>query len=142
MKHPSVVFDASVAIKALFRNPLQAHCLALMVQFDTLKPVVPALWVYETTSALTKAVHFGHITAQQSLEFQTYLESLEVELIVPNATQTRYAIDWTYLLKRANAYGCYYLALAQSLTCDFWTADQNFDLPWLHWIGDLEPLTF
>jgi predicted nucleic acid-binding protein len=49
-------------------------------------------------------------------------------------------------LKRASAYDSYYLALAQVLECDFWTADkrlfnalQGAHLGWVHWIEDRVP---
>ena len=57
-----VVIDASAAVKAVLPNPLQAHCLALVQSFVETQPAAPALWAYETTSAIAKAFHFGEIT--------------------------------------------------------------------------------
>ncbi|MFQ5613908.1 MAG: type II toxin-antitoxin system VapC family toxin [Anaerolineae bacterium] len=43
-------------------------------------------------------------------------------------------------MKRAAAYDSYYLALAETLGCELWTADRRLhnivDLPWLHWVSD------
>jgi predicted nucleic acid-binding protein len=57
-----LVLDASVAIKAILPNPLQGNCRALVETFAEIQPVSPALWAYETTSAISKTVHFGQIT--------------------------------------------------------------------------------
>lgn len=51
-----VVVDASIAIKAILPNPLQAHCRALIATFVEVQPIAPALWAHETTSAIAKTV--------------------------------------------------------------------------------------
>ena len=76
-----------------------------------------------------------------------------MRLFVPDADQNRAAFDWTLRLQRASAYDSYYLALAQALECNFWTADGRLfnalkseafvvdaRLGWLHWIEELTPL--
>lgn len=139
-----VVIDASAAIKAILPNPLQAHCLALVQTFAEVQPVAPALWAYETTSAIAKAFHFGEITESEARRALEKLDTLGVRLFVPDADQNRAAFDWTLKLKRASAYDSYYLVLAQALECDFWTADKRLfhalndaHLGWLHWIEEL-----
>jgi predicted nucleic acid-binding protein len=141
-----VVIDASLAMKAILPNPLQPHCLALAQTFIEVQPVAPALWAYETTSAIAKAVHFKEITESEARQALEMLETLGVRVFVPDADQNRAALDWTLRLKRASAYDSYYLALAQTLECDFWTADrrlfnalQNAHLDWLHWIEEITP---
>jgi predicted nucleic acid-binding protein len=50
------------------------------------------------------------------------------------------AFDWTRRLRRAAAYDSYYLALADLLKCDLWTADQHLvdaaAVPWVRLVGD------
>ena len=48
-----IVLDASVAVKAILPNSLQAHCMALIQTFAEVQPAAPALWAHETTSAIT-----------------------------------------------------------------------------------------
>jgi hypothetical protein len=38
-----IVLDASVAVKAVLPNPLQAHCLGLVQTFVEVQPAAPAL---------------------------------------------------------------------------------------------------
>lgn len=142
-----VILDASVAIKAILPNPLLLHCQALTQTFTRVQPVAPALWGYETTSAIAKAVHFGQLTADEGRRALETLTLLDVRLIIPDTGQNQAAFEWTLRLKRAAAYDSYYLTLAETLNCDFWTADSRLfnalkqeNLPWLRWIEDMPPI--
>jgi predicted nucleic acid-binding protein len=139
-----VVLDASVALKAILPNPLQAYCRALIQTFADTQPAAPALWAHETTSAISKTVHFGQITEAEGRQALAQLQSLGVQLFIPDAEQNLAAFDWTLRLKRAAAYDSYYLVLAQGLKCDFWTADgrlfnalKDEHPAWLHWIEEI-----
>ena len=141
-----VVIDASVVVKAILPNPLQNHCLLLVQTFDKKQPVAPALWAYETTSAIAKSVHFGAVTEEEAYQALEKLDGLGVRQFVPDAEQNLAAFNWTLRLKRASAYDSYYLVLAQMLECDFWTADQRLfnalqeNHPgWVHWIEEMTP---
>jgi predicted nucleic acid-binding protein len=142
------VIDASIAIKAILPNPLQGHCRALVQTFADVQPVAPALWVYETTSAISKAVHFKQLTENEGRRALEQVDALGVQLFVSDLEQNRTALGWTLELRRGSAYDSFYLVLAQTLDCDFWTADKKLfnaltdtQLNWLHWIEELTPLT-
>jgi predicted nucleic acid-binding protein len=102
--------------------------------------VAPALWAYETTSTLCKAIRFGQLTPDEGRRILAQLIELGVRLVVPDVWQNRQAFEWTLRLERAVAYDSYYLALAETLGCDFWTADRRLlnavDVPWVRWLGD------
>ena len=139
-----VIIDASVAVKAILPNPLQNHCLALVQTFIDIQPAAPALWTYETTSAIAKSVHFGVITEGEARQALEKLDSLGVHLFIADDEQNLNAFNWTLQLKRASAYDSYYLVLAQTLECDFWTADKRLfnalhdEHPsWVRWIEEM-----
>jgi predicted nucleic acid-binding protein len=141
-----VVIDASVAVKAVLPNPLQTHCLGLVQTFIEVQPAAPALWAYETTSAIAKSVHFGAITEGEALQALEELDALGVRLFIADTNQNLAAFHWTTQLKRASVYDSYYLVLAQTLECDFWTADKHLfnalqdNRPgWVHWIEEMVP---
>lgn len=76
------------------------------------------------------------------------MDALGVQLLVSDLEQNLIAFGWTLQLRRGSAYDSFYLALAQSLDCDLWTADKKLfnalkdaRLEWLHWIEELTPLT-
>ena len=54
--------------------------------------------------------------------------------------QARLAFDWTVRLKRAAAYDSFYLALAETMECELWTAEKRLcnavDQPWVRWAGE------
>lgn len=147
MTEGMVIIDASVAIKAILPNPLQGYCRTLVQTFADVQPVAPALWVYETTSAISKAVHFEQLTETEGRRALEKVDALGIRLFVPDLEQNRTALAWTLRLKRASSYDSFYLALAHALECDFWTADkrlfnalQDARFSWLHWIEELAPL--
>lgn len=138
------VIDASVALKLVLPNPIQEECKALIGRLVTegTELVAPSLWAYETTSALCKAVLFGQLTPDESHLTLTQLMALRIRLVPPDDSQSRLALDWTLRLHRGSAYDSYYLALADALQCNLWTADQRLlnavDLPWLCRVSSLQ----
>jgi len=122
-----LVIDASLMIKLLLPNDQQTHIQQLMSDWHQAQYhfYAPSLWRYETTSAITKAVHFQIVTvfeAQQALEL---LKNFEIELVIPDANLVDLAVDWTLRLKRAAAYDSFYVALAEQLKTELWTADKR-----------------
>lgn len=136
------VIDASVALRLVLPDPLREQCRSLIARLmsEGFELVAPALWAYETTSTLCKAVHLGQLTPDEGRRILDQLVELGVRLVVPDVRQNRQAFEWTLRLGRAAAYDSYYLALAKALGCDFWTADRRLfnavDAPWVRWPSD------
>jgi predicted nucleic acid-binding protein len=139
------IIDASLIIKAILPNTDQAACQAVLANLHDAQLAAPALWVYEITSTFTKAVHFGHITSEEGSAAIRQALALGVQIIIPDETQSLLAYQWTLQLKRSAAYDSFYLAIAEALGADFWTADHRLvrlletQRPkWLHWTGELQ----
>jgi predicted nucleic acid-binding protein len=136
-----VVIDASIAVKPVLPSPMRPQCRALISQLkgEGVDLVAPALWSYETTSSLCKAVHFGVATPQEGRLMFSELQALGVRLFPPIAEQERQAFEWTLRLRHAAAHDSFYLTLAETLGCDLWTADRwlcrAVDEPWVHCVG-------
>ncbi len=134
------VIDASVAVKAVLPNPMRENCVALLVRLADYEILAPALWAYEVTSALTRAVHQGDLTEAEGRRALARVNDLGVHLVTPDENQQRQAFDWTLRLKRAAAYDSFYLALAEGLGCELWTADRRLasavSEPWLRWVEE------
>ncbi|HVC33638.1 MAG TPA: type II toxin-antitoxin system VapC family toxin [Chloroflexota bacterium] len=83
-------------------------------------------------------MHFEQLTRSQGQQALAEIAAMGVDLIAPDGAQTRHAFDWTIRLKRAPAYDSYYLALAETLGCDLWTADRRLvnavNLPWVRMV--------
>lgn len=140
MPKPLVV-DAGLVYRLLLPGTHQAEVQSLVAGWlsDGYELAAPSLWVYELTSALCKTVHFGQITAQEAGHALALAQRLGVRLVAPSNEMARSAFEWTLRLGRAAAYDSFYLALAEALECEFWTADRRLcnavDLPWVQFAG-------
>ncbi|MCC7353794.1 MAG: type II toxin-antitoxin system VapC family toxin [Anaerolineae bacterium] len=137
----SVVIDASLAFRLVVPGTQQAHFRALVAQWDESGYALcaPALWLYEITSALCKTIHFGELTPEEGQHALSLSQRLGVQLFAPDEAQAHLAVAWTLRLKRAAAYDSFYLALAETLRAELWTADKRLhataDRPWVRWAG-------
>ncbi len=121
------VIDASLAVKAVLPDPLRDSCRHLLncLFQDRFELLAPALWTYETTSAIAKAINLGVLTPEEGRRALGQLQSLGVRICAPDQAQALDAFEWTLALKRSAAYDSFYLALAEERECDFWTADKR-----------------
>jgi len=133
----SLVIDATWAVLLVVPGPAQPRYEALVggwkrAGYDL---CAPWLWIYEVTSALWVAVRFGGLTAAEAERCLAQAWNLGGRLVTADEEQVRAAYAWTLKLDRAAAYDSFYLALAESLGCELWTADQRLckavDLPWV-----------
>jgi predicted nucleic acid-binding protein len=133
----SLVVDASLTIRLILPDPRRSALRAQMQRWleDGYEWVAPDLWLYEMTTALCKAAFFGLITAEEAENSLPLVAELPVQLVAADAEQARLAFVWTQRLNRAAAYDSFYLALAESLGCELWTADRRLHhavgLPWV-----------
>jgi predicted nucleic acid-binding protein len=123
----SLVIDASYAIRLILPDPRRAALRARMERWlqEGYELVAPDLWLYEMTSALCKAAFFGLITGEEAENSLPLVSELAIQLVAADAEQARLAFAWTQRLNRAAAYDSFYLALAESLNCELWTADRR-----------------
>jgi predicted nucleic acid-binding protein len=141
----SVVIDASLAVFSVLNTP---HSAAAARAMDHLAqrgdvPFAPGLWWFEVTSVI-HAYRFANLiteaTAYQALELLT--AGLGVQQVdVP----IRSAFDWATRLRQKAAYDGFYLAAAEQLGAELWTADQALvnnaqqtGASWVHWMGEIE----
>lgn len=138
-----LVVDASFAIRLVMPHPNLDHFQNLSEQWLTegFTLCAPSLWLYEVTSVTTKFVRFGDLDRQQGQELIQVLHNLGVVLFEMDISLITRAFDWTIQLNRAATYDSFYLALAEKLGCDFWTADQRLanavSQPWIKLAGPL-----
>jgi predicted nucleic acid-binding protein len=85
-------------------------------------------------------VHSKHIEAATGREGLRLAFGLGVQLFSPDDEQALKAFAWTERLQRAAAYDSFYLALAESLGCEFWTVDKRLvnavDKPWVRLVDE------
>ncbi len=136
----SLIIDASFTLRLIVPGPQQARCQALMTGWKQAAHILyaPSLWLYEVTLAVSKTVHFGTLTAEEGQKALELARKLNLQLVHPSDSQAHLAFDWTLRLNRAAAYDSFYLALAETLPAEFWTADKRLynavNTPWIHYI--------
>jgi predicted nucleic acid-binding protein len=136
-----LVVDASFAFRLVLPGTDQTHLQELITQWkkNGYTLCAPTLWLYEIISALCKVVRFGELTADEGKHTLRLVQKLGVQLIPPDDAQTLSAFDWTLRLSRAAAYDSFYLALAETLHCDLWTADKRLhnavESSWVRLVG-------
>ena len=85
-------------------------------------------------------VYLGELNDLDAQDILVLAVSLGIELIVPDQEHIRKAFTWTRQLNRIAAYDSFYLALAESLDCELWTADKKLvnaaDQSWVKLIGE------
>jgi predicted nucleic acid-binding protein len=132
-----LVVDASFAIRLVTPHPQRDFFKNLADQWlaEGIILTAPSLWLYEVTSVTTKLVRLGEFTNLQGRNLLKLLENMGIELFEMDEFLVEKAFDWTVQLNRAAAYDSFYLALAEKLNCDFWTADQRLvnavNQPWV-----------
>ena len=139
-----VCIDASLIIRTLVPGPFSDQALLLLHRWQEEKAqlLAPALLAFEVTSTLRRLVYLGELTSVEGEEAFAHFLRMDIHLsnrrgILPLAWRLAQELN------RPRAYDTAYLALAQLLECDFWTADERLynvaaaKLGFVKWIGSI-----
>lgn len=138
----SLVVDASVAIKWLNpREVLADKANALYADYEQgqFSLLVPAFWDYEVVNGINKAVARGDLTEQEGHDAIFLLLAVRAHKVSLPTPQQSYALARRY---RRSVYDSWYLSLAETVGCAFWTADAKLynalqeSLVFVKWLGD------
>lgn len=138
-----VVLDSGVLIASVFLETLtpEAKGLLKQLQADNVALHAPTLLRYECVAVARKAVYQGRVTSDESLRIRDALLNHPLTLHFDDALLKRgYELATQY--NRPTAYDAQYLALAERLSCNFWTADERMfnavkdKFPDIYWLGN------
>ncbi|MFQ5875541.1 MAG: type II toxin-antitoxin system VapC family toxin, partial [Dehalococcoidia bacterium] len=140
----SVVVDASLAVKWLVNevHTEKAFALARSWAQSDVQPVAPYLMPVEVSNALHRRVVRGDVSLEAATRLLDGLLDAGIELREPAGLHRR-AIELAAQLRHDAAYDAHYLALAESLDCELWTADEQFYrsaiqyFSRIHWVGQI-----
>ena len=122
-----VVVDASLAVKWLVREVHSDRAYALARSWARVQvyPMAPYLMPVEVANALYRRVVRKEISLQEATSLLDTLLSTGVELREPPSVHVK-AMELAAELKQDAVYDAHYLALAEALNCELWTADERF----------------
>lgn len=143
-----VVIDSSLVVAYLLPEALSPHAKVLLQtwQVADFKLAAPALLQYEVVAVFRKQVYRGLLTPADALSARdTFLALLPSVQLVVDADLLRRGYELAAQLNRPTAYDSQYLAVAERLGCEFWTADERLwnatrqHLAWVRWLGQATP---
>ena len=122
-----VVVDASLAFKWLVREEHTDKALAILREWhdEEVTPAAPHLLPFEVSNALHKRVTRGELSIEGAVDLIGNLLASQIELHQPWNLH-RKALEIASRFGQAATYDAHYLALAESLGCELWTADEKF----------------
>ncbi len=146
MPERMVCLDASVGLKLLVAEDDSARARSLWRTWAVQGFVVvaPGLFVFECTSALRRMVVRGDLAQEAGRRALGLLLEMPLSLQAPDGLVER-AWDLARALDRPTAYDCFYLAVAELLGIECWTADRRLynavrsKHPWLRHLTEHVP---
>ncbi len=140
-----VVVDASLAIKWVLKELYSDEALSLASEWAAAatRPLAPCLLLVEATDVLHRRVLKGDITSAQARQLLAGLLDMGIEIRESPQIHLR-ALELAQELQMPAVYDTHYLALADIMECELWTADERFfnsvkeHQPRVSWIGEFE----
>ena len=137
-----VCVDANIVVALIYANADSARAQALVdEQRSAGEPIVAVdLLGYEVTNTMRRLVRAG-LTLDSARAALARIPALGIELHPAAALHDR-ALVIAHEAGAGAAYDAHYVALAEALACDLWTADQKLvnalsvRFQFVRWLGD------
>jgi predicted nucleic acid-binding protein len=139
-----VVIDANIAVAVVLPlpySPQASHQVQRWQKHGT-QLVAPTLWGYEVLTSVRKAAVGKMISLEEAREALDEIFALGVQQVPTAAGFHQNIFEWAVRLNHTQAYDAAYLALAEQLGADFWTADKRLantakqlKLTWVYHVG-------
>ena len=138
-----VVVDASLGLKWVLNETDTPAALLLLSEWEHagIRRVAPSWCACETGNVLFQSVRRGELTLAEVQELLD-LVLAAVTLLPEEPADTRRAMALAHQHGQRATYDAQYLALAQHLGCELWTADERFvaalggSLPFVHALSE------
>lgn len=139
----SVVVDSNLVAATLLPLPYRPQARAKLLAWREVGEdlVAPTLMEYEVCSAVRRVVRAGWIEAEEARDALARMRRLAIRTVPPTTELHQAALQWAQRLGRSRTYDAQYMALAEELRADFWTADkalaraaQQAGASWVHCI--------
>jgi predicted nucleic acid-binding protein len=144
MAEAKICVDASFMVALLVPESFSHTALKHWEEWiiGDMQIVAPALLWYEVISALYRKALRNLITWEDSQAAQAQFLVLDIAYQEPQGLPLR-AVELAKFFQRPNTYDAFYLALAENLDCQLWTADERLfnsvqkNFQNIRWLGNL-----
>lgn len=134
--------DAGIVLKLVLNGPdsPKAEALWLFWAQNGYRPIAPSLFPYEITAVLRKAIRQNWVSAERGEQALQQALAFGVRLYTFPGIHER-ALALSLQFNRPSTYDEHYLALAEKMGVEFWTADERLynavhdRLTWVRWLG-------
>jgi len=144
-----IVVDTNLLVATVFplaySDHAKDHLLAWRKNRVTL--FAPTLTEYEITNVVRRRVADRLLTTAEAIETLQSLFTIRVRYFTPTLDLHQRALVWAERIRQPKAYDAQYLALADYLQSEMWTADKRLvgggrqaGIDWIHWVGEPNPM--
>jgi predicted nucleic acid-binding protein len=122
-----VVLDANLIASLALPLPYSQAATAQILEWknQSISLAAPALWEYEVSTILRKALTASYLRADQLDAALEQIWQLNIEDVLPTFELQKKALSWAESLSQSKTYDAAYLAAAEMLQAEFWTADRR-----------------
>ena len=145
----SLVIDSNIVAALILPLPYSDQAVRKVKAWKEPGAVLyaPLLIEYELSTILRKGIIKGLLTAETAAKAIDIVSTLNIQCQLPSPELHEQALYWAERLGHAKAYDAHYLALADWLRVELWTADQRLanganqaGAAWVHWIGEMDQI--
>jgi predicted nucleic acid-binding protein len=142
MPRSPVCVDANIVVALVTAEAFSQRALALWTSWMTgeNEPIAPWLLQFEVTSVMRRKVVRGSMQLEDAARSLREALALDIALI-DRPGLSELAFEIADRLQQPATYDAHYLALAELLDCEFWTADERLynairaQFPKVRWLG-------
>jgi len=142
MRNSPICVDASLIIRLMQSGTYESPTAILWKEWHEADRsiVAPSLLYYEVTNAIYKYVIHSEMLLEEAADILNAIVRLDITSY-ENANLYRRALELARRFSLSATYDAHYLALAEMLGAEFWTADRRLvkavsaALPWVREVG-------
>ena len=143
----SVIIDASPAFKWVVEEEYTAESRAMLIQWRSgqTRMLVPSWFLFEIVNGLYQRIRRSELTTDEAAQLIDAVQITGVEILGYDPSIHTRALELAHQFRLNAAYDAHYLALAENMDCEMWTADERLwnsvrtALGWVRWVGEPQP---
>jgi predicted nucleic acid-binding protein len=142
----AIVVDASIVVNLLLTQAYSTQAERYLESWKSGGEMLyaPGHWYAEVVSALRFAVYRRKLNSEDAQLLIDVLPELGVRALEPTLDLLKSSLRWAERLGQSKAYDAQYVALAEQLRAELWSADQRLvnalkeqGVSWAHWVGEV-----